>query len=61
MILWNSNTEPGQPWVMTSGSAFSCFERAWMKWTFCPSSSVRKCSKRFSNASAARQSYFSCQ
>jgi hypothetical protein len=27
-----SITEPGQPWVMISGSASSCGERMWMKW-----------------------------
>src|SRR4051794_18310133 len=32
-----SMTEPGQPCVMISGSAFSCGERTWMKWMSTPS------------------------
>jgi hypothetical protein len=37
MILVNSKTEPGHPWVITTGSASGCCERAWMKWRVCPS------------------------
>ena len=29
-------TEPGQPCVMISGSAFSCCDLTWMKWIFHP-------------------------
>jgi hypothetical protein len=32
MILWKSQTLPGQPWVITSGSAPATGERRWMKW-----------------------------
>ena len=34
--------EPGQPCVMSTGKAFSCFERTWMKWMSRPSISVMK-------------------
>ena len=57
MILSCSMIEPGQPWVMMIGSAFSCFERTWMKWMSSPSISVRKFGKEFSRASTLRQSY----
>jgi hypothetical protein len=50
-------TEPGQPCVMISGSAFSCGERTWMKWMSSPSISVVNCGKAFNLASALRQSY----
>ena len=50
-------TEPGQPWVMISGSASSCCERTWMKWISTPSISVVNCGSAFSLASHARQSY----
>ena len=33
-------TEPGQPCVMISGSAFSCGDLTWMKWMSSPSISV---------------------
>ena len=49
-------TEPGQPWVMISGSASSCSERTWMKWMSTPSISVLNCGSAFSLASHARQS-----
>jgi hypothetical protein len=52
-----STTEPGQPCVTISGSASSCFERAWMKWMSSPSISVTACGKAFSFASHLRQSY----
>ena len=39
-------TEPGQPWVMISGSAFSCFDSTWMKWMSSPSISVVNCGQR---------------
>ena len=49
-------TEPGQPWVMISGSASSCGERTWMKWMSTPSISVMNCGSAFSRASHLRQS-----
>ena len=52
-----STTEPGQPWVMISGSAFSCADLTWMKWMSTPSISVVNCGKALSFASALRQSY----
>ena len=56
MISRNSTTEPGQPWVTISGSASGSGERAWMKCTRVPSTSVTKLSKALSIASARRQS-----
>ncbi len=49
-------TEPGQPWVMISGSASSCRDFTWMKWMSTPSISVVNCGSAFSFASALRQS-----
>ena len=49
-------TEPGQPWVMISGSASSCDDLTWMKWMSTPSISVVNCGKALSFASALRQS-----
>jgi hypothetical protein len=49
-------TEPGQPWVMISGSASSCDDFTWMKWMSTPSISVVNCGSAFSRASHARQS-----
>ena len=48
--------EPGQPCVMMTGSAFSCFERTWMKWMSRPSISVMKFGTALRRASALRQS-----
>ena len=50
-------TEPGQPWVMTSGSASGCGERTWRKWTSTPSISVVNWGSAFSRSSHLRQSY----
>ena len=50
-------TEPGQPWVMISGSASSCGDRTWRKWMSTPSISVVNCGSAFSRASTRRQSY----
>ena len=47
----SSMTEPGQPWVMTSGNAFSCGDFTWMKWMSTPSISVVNCGSAFSLAS----------
>ena len=44
----SSITEPGQPWVMISGSAFSCSDWTWMKWMSTPSISVVNCGRAFS-------------
>jgi hypothetical protein len=49
-------TEPGQPWVMISGSASSCDDLTWMKWMSTPSIWVVNCGKALSFASALRQS-----
>ena len=49
-------TEPGQPCVMISGSAFSCADFTWMKWMSTPSISVVNWGKALSLASALRQS-----
>jgi hypothetical protein len=38
-----STTVLGQPWVRISGSAPGSGERAWRKWTFCPSMVVVNC------------------
>ena len=61
MTSRNSTTEPGQPWVITSGNASACGERTWMRWTCAPSTSVMSCGSALSSASAARQSYPSAQ
>ena len=52
----NSTIEPGQPWVMISGSASGSGERTCRKWTFCPSIVVVNCGNSFSRASWPRQS-----
>ena len=54
MIFSCSTTDPGQPWQTMSGSASSCFERAWMKWMSSPSISVMKFRAAFSRASQLR-------
>ena len=56
MSLICSNTEPGHPCVMISGSAFGWGERTWMKWMSTPSILVLNCGKAFSFVSAFRQS-----
>jgi hypothetical protein len=53
--------EPGHPWVMMTGNAFSWRERTWIKWMSSPSISVMKCGKALSLASHRRQSYSSAQ
>ena len=45
-------TEPGQPCVMISGSAFGWRDLTWMKWMSTPSIFVTNCGKAFSFASA---------
>ena len=49
-------TEPGQPCVMISGSAFVVRRLTWMKWMSTPSISVVNCGSAFSFASTLRQS-----
>jgi hypothetical protein len=49
-------TEPGQPWVMSSGNAFSWGDSTWMKWMSTPSMVVVNCGSAFSLDSALRQS-----
>jgi hypothetical protein len=49
-------TEPGQPWVMISGNAFSCGDLTWMKWMSTLSISVVNWGSALSSASALRQS-----
>ena len=56
ITLWNSTIEPGQPWVMISGMASGCGERACTKWMSSPSIAVVNCGKRLSSASRLRQS-----
>src|SRR6476646_1649347 len=51
-----SITEPGQPWVMITGSALSCCDLTWMKWTSTPSISVMNWGWALSSASTLRQS-----
>ncbi|MNO07849.1 hypothetical protein D3C81_2302260 [compost metagenome] len=57
MTWMNSNTEPGQPWVMIIGSALGVGERTQMKWMSTPSMVVTNCGRALSCASALRQSY----
>ena len=57
MVSSSSITEPGQPCVMISGSAFSCCDFTWMKWMSTPSISVVNCGSAFSRASTRPKSY----
>src|SRR4051794_23456248 len=57
----SSITEPGHPWVMISGSAFSCADVTWMKWISTPSISVTNCGRSFSRPSTRPKSYSSSQ
>jgi hypothetical protein len=50
-------TEPGQPWVMISGSASACGDFTWIKWMSTPSIPVMNCGSAFSFASHLRQLY----
>ena len=56
MIFSCSMIDPGQPCVMTIGSAFAFFDRTWMKWISSPSIVVTNCGRAFSLASTFRQS-----
>ena len=57
MTLRNSTTEPGQPWVMTSGVAPGWGERTCTKWMSRSLTRVRNCGNRLSRACAAGHSY----
>ena len=48
--------DPGHPWVITSGNAFSCCDFTWMKWMSSPSMRVLNCGSAFIRASHRRQS-----
>jgi hypothetical protein len=61
MVSSSSITEPGQPWVMINGSAFSWGDLTWMKWISTPSISVVNCGSALSFASIERQSCSSAQ
>ena len=52
-----SMTEPGQPWVMISGSASWCSDLTCTKWMSMPSISVVNCGSAFSRDSTRRPSY----
>ena len=57
----NSTTEPGQPWVMTSGTASGSGERACTKWMSRSSIRVVNCGHAFIRSWAAAKSYSSAQ
>ena len=57
MVSSSSMTEPGQPWVMISGNAFSCADFTWMKWMSTPSISVVNCGSAFSRVATRPKSY----
>jgi hypothetical protein len=52
----SSMIDPGQPCVMSSGSASSCGERMCANWISSPSISVMNCGSALSVASTVRQS-----
>jgi hypothetical protein len=54
--LRNSTTDPGQPCVISSGSAPACGERVCRKWIRRPSIRVVNCGAAFRRASTGRQS-----
>ena len=56
MTLWNSTTEPGQPWVISKGRASGDGLGWWMKWMSKPSMVVLNWAKRFIRAWRADQS-----
>ena len=43
MTSRNSTTDPGQPWVSSSGKASGWGDRTWRKWIDWPSITVRYC------------------
>ena len=57
MTFRNSSTEPGQPCVMTSGTAPASGDRAWMKCTSMPPTRATNWSNRLRARSRSRQSY----
>ena len=56
ITLANSATEPGQPWVSSSGSAPACGDRTCRKCRSSPSIVVMNWGNALSAASRARQS-----
>jgi hypothetical protein len=56
MTFKSSMIEPGQPCVMSSGSACSSGERMCANWMSSPSISVTNCGRAFNRTSARRQS-----
>ena len=56
MIFVNSATEPGQPWVMTSGNGFGPVPRHVDEVDAQVADAGLNCGNAFSAASAARQS-----
>src|SRR5215204_3785986 len=61
MMLRNSTTELGYPWLIISGSAPGSGDRTCRKWMFWPSMVVVNCAYSLSFASHWRQLYPSCQ
>jgi len=55
-ILWNSHTEPGQPWESSSGSGRGPRPSSWMKWRSMPATLALNWRKRVSAAPRARAS-----
>jgi hypothetical protein len=55
MTSSSSITEPGQPWVMSSGNACSCGDFTWRKWMSTTSISVLNCGSAFGLASILRR------
>ena len=57
MTSRNSATDPGHPWVSSSGRASGSGERTCRKWMSCPSMVVTNCGHSLRRASCLRQSY----
>ncbi len=57
IVSSSSTTEPGQPCVITNGSASSWADFTWMKWISTPSITVLNCGSALRRASHLRQSY----
>ncbi|SUB10926.1 Uncharacterised protein [Nocardia brasiliensis] len=51
----NSSTDPGHPWVSTSGNASGSGERTCRKWMPSPSMVARYCAKSFSTRTCAHR------
>lgn len=61
IILWNSNTLPGQPCESRMGMASGSDERSWMKCSSIPFTFISKLANEFRDASAFLQSNVFCQ